>query len=358
MTTRSALEVLMELLWSPVLYLLALIPISILAYILILRRRRPFAVRYSSLSLIRAALPKQSQWKRHLPFALFLLALSSLIMAMARPVSTVTLPAANATIILAIDVSRSMCSTDIFPNRLESAKAAALEFIRAQDSNTQIGIVVFAGFAAIAQRPTTDRALLEATIQNIATARRTAIGEGILMSLNAISEIDDSVVSPYSSLEVTPLPEGVYVPAIIVLLTDGVTTTGIHPLEAARMAAARGVRVYTIGFGTTNNTSPMNCNPYASYSNPFDPFMGGGGGGGGNFRREIDEATLRQVADITGGSYHLAESAVELQEVFDKLPTQLFTVTETIEISVFFAAIAALFVVLAMVLSIVWNPLL
>lgn len=348
----------MELLWSPVLYLLALIPLLIFAYTLILRRRKPVAVRYSSLSLIRAAAPKQSQWKRHLPFALFLLAMSSLIMAMARPVSVVTLPASNATIILAIDVSRSMCSTDISPNRLESAKAAALEFIKGQNSDTQIGIVVFAGFAVIAQPPTTDRALLETTIQNITTARRTAIGEGILMSLDAIAEFDDSVVSPYSGVEVTPMPEGQYVPAIVVVLTDGVTTTGTHPLDAAQMAADRGVRVYTIGFGTVNNTAPMNCNPYSTYSNPFDPFFGGGGGGGGGFRREIDEETLKQVAGMTGGSYHLAESATELQEVFDSLPTQLFTVTETTEISVFFAAIAALFVLLAIVLSIIWNPLL
>ena len=348
----------MEFLWSPVLYLFALIPLSILFYILILRRRKPFAVRFSSLSLIRDAKPKQTQWKRHIPFALFLIAISSLIMAMARPVSVVTLPASNATIVLSIDVSRSMCSTDIFPNRLESAKSAALEFIKSQNADTQIGIVVFAGFAVIAQPPTTDRALLEATINTISTARRTAIGEGILMSLEAISEFDDSVVSPYSGIEITPVAEGEYIPAIVVLLTDGVNTTGIEPLEAAQMAADRGVRVYTIGFGTVNNDAPMNCNPYASYSDPFDPFFGGGGGGNGQFRREIDEATLKEVSNMTGGSYHLAESSTELQEVFDSLPTQLFTVTETTEVSVFFVAIAAMFVVLAVVLSIIWNPLL
>lgn len=348
----------MELLWSPVLYLFALIPVSILAYIVILRRRKPFSVRYSSLSLIRAAAPRQSQWKRHLPFVLFLLAMSSLIMSMARPVSVVTLPASNATIILSIDVSRSMCSTDIYPNRLESAKAAALEFIKSQDSDTQIGIVVFAGFAVIAQPPTTDRNLLEATIQNITTARRTAIGEGIIMSLEAISEFDDDVPSPYSGMEIIPLPEGQYVPAIVVLLTDGVATTGIDPLQAAQMAADRGVRVYTIGFGTVNNTAPMNCNPFASYSDPFDPFFGGGGGGGGQFRREIDEETLRRIASMTGGSYHLAESSAELQQVFDSLPTQLFTITETTEISVIFAAIAAILIVLAVLLSMIWNPLL
>lgn len=349
----------MELLWSPVLYLFALIPLSILIYVLVLRRRKPYAVRYSSLSLIRAAKPASSQWKRHLPFALFLLAMSSLIMAMTRPVTVLTLPASNATIILALDVSRSMCSTDIAPNRLESAKAAALDFIESQNSDTQIGIVVFAGFAVVAQPPTTDKDLLATTIENLTTARRTAIGEGILVSLDAIAEFDDTVVSPYSDATIVPVADGQYVPAIVVLLTDGVTTTGIDPLDAAQMAADRGVRVYTIGFGTVNNNSPMNCNPYAPFAEPFDPSFGfGGGGGGGNFRREIDEETLKQVSDMTGGSYYLAESSEQLQDVFDSLPTQLFTVTETTEISVFFAAFAALFIVLAILLSILWNPLL
>ncbi len=349
----------MELLWSPVLYLFALIPLSILVYVLVLRRRKPYAVRYSSLSLIRAAKPASSQWKRHLPFALFLLAMSSLIMAMTRPVTVLTLPASNATIILALDVSRSMCSTDIAPNRLESAKAAALDFIKSQNSDTQIGIVVFAGFAVVAQPPTTDKDLLATTIENLTTARRTAIGEGIIVSLDAIAEFDDSVVSPYSDATIEPVAEGQYVPAIVVLLTDGVTTTGIDPLDAAQMAADRGVRVYTIGFGTVNNNAPMNCNPYAPFAEQFDPSFGGfGGGGGGNFRREIDEETLKQVSGMTGGSYYLAESSEQLQDVFDSLPTQLFTVTETTEISVFFAAFAALFIVLAILLSILWNPLL
>lgn len=347
----------MELLWFPALYLFALIPILVLGYIILLRRRKPFAVRFSSLSLVREALPKRAAWKRHLPFALFLLAIASLLMAVTRPTRMVTLPSANSTIILAIDVSRSMCSTDIAPNRLESAKAAAMQFIEGQDSNTQIGIVVFAGFAAIAQPPTTDHALLAATIENIATARRTAIGEGILMSINAIAEIDDSVVSPYSSVPVVALPEGEYVPAIIVLLTDGVTTTGVDPIAAAQMAKDRGIRVYTIGFGTTNNTAPMNCNPFSEQPQIEEQF-GGSTFGGGGFRREIDEATLSQVAEMTGGDYHLAESSADLQKVFDSLPTQLFMVTETTEISAIFAAIGAFFAVLAILLSLRWNPLL
>jgi Ca-activated chloride channel family protein len=350
----------MDLLLPQSLYLLGWIPLLILAYIWILRRRKPVSVRFSSLSLLRDALPKQSQWKRHLPFALFLLALSSLTVAMARPVSTITVPASNATIILAIDVSRSMCSTDIEPNRLEAAKAAALEFVKLQDANTQIGIVAFAGYAVVVQSPTTDKALLETAIKNLTTARRTAIGEGILMSLDAISEIDDSVPSPYSGVEPAPLAEGEYVPAIVVLLTDGVTTTGTHPLIAANMAAERGVRVFTIGFGTVNNTSPMDCSvssPYFQFGDQFSgPFFGGGGGGG--FRRELDEATLKAVAEMTGGSYHLAESSEELRKVYENLPVQLITVTETTEVAVMFAAIAAALVTLAIALALIWNPLL
>ena len=341
----------MELLWPGFLYLLALIPALIIAYIWILRRRKPFAVRYSSLSLVRTALGKQSHWRRHIPFALFLLAMSSLIMAVSRPVSTITVPASNATVILAVDVSRSMCSTDILPNRLEAAKAAALWFVEEQDGNTQIGVVAFAGFAVLVQEPTRDQALLVAAIKNLTTARRTAIGEGILMSLDAISEIDDSITSPYSGIKTEPLPAGEYAPAIIVVLTDGVSTTGTHPLLAAQLSVDRGVRVYTIGFGTDHNTSIPNCGFQSN-----DQFQFGGGGGGGP-RREIDEETLKQVADMTGGSYHLAASSSELQDVFQSLPTQLMTVTETTEISVMFVVIGAMLITLAMVLSIIWHPL-
>lgn len=345
----------MELLWPRFLYLLGLIPILIITYIWILRRRKPFAVRYSSLSLVRAALPQQSLWRRHIPFALFLLAISTLIMAASRPVSTVTVPASNATIILAIDVSRSMCSTDILPSRLEAAKAAALQFVEDQDGNTQIGVVAFAGFAVLVQPPTRDQDLLVAAIKNLTTARRTAIGEGILMSLDAISEIDDSITSPYSGIETEPLPEGQFAPAIIVVLTDGVSTTGIHPLLAAQLSVDRGVRVYTIGFGTDHNTSIPNCGFQSNDQFGGNQFFGGGGGGGP--RREIDEETLKQIADMTGGSYHLAASANELQDVFQNLPTQLMTVTETTEISVMFVVIGALLVTLAIALSIIWHPL-
>ena len=349
----------MELLWPGFLYLLALIPLLVLVYIFILRRRRPYAVRFSSLSLVREAVGKQSQVRRHLPFVLFLLAMSSLVVAMGRPISTVTLPAANATIILSIDVSRSMCSTDISPNRLEAAKSAALDFIEAQEANVQIGVVAFAGYAVVIQEPTTDRNLLENAVQNLTTARRTAIGSGLLTSLEALSEIDDSIPSPFSGVEPEPMPEGEYAPYMVVLLTDGVNTTGPEPLFAAEYAKTRGIRVYTIGFGTDQNESPMNCGGFQGGPNDFGQFFFGGvgGGGGGNFRRGIDEETLKQVAAMTGGAYFAASSTGELEDVFRNLPVQLMTVTEITEISVIFAALGAVFVLLAIILSMIWHPI-
>lgn len=172
----------MSFLWPGLLWLLGLIPLLAAAYIWMLRRRRRFVVRYASLSLVRAALPRHSRLRRHLPFALFLLALAGLVIALARPVTIVSVPTGRATIMLAMDVSGSMCSTDISPNRLEAAQLAAISFIESQRSNTQIGIVAFAGFAELIMPPTTDQAVLEEAIVSLTTGRWTA-----LLALLAIS---------------------------------------------------------------------------------------------------------------------------------------------------------------------------
>ncbi len=362
----------MDLLWPEFLLLLGLIPLMVGVYIWMLRRRRRFAVRYSSLTLVREALPHQSRLRRHLPFALFLLALASLVIALGRPVAIVSVPTGQTTIILAIDVSRSMCSTDIPPSRLEAAEAAALSFIERQQSTTQMGIVAFAGFAELIQPPTTDQEVLQAAIESLATGRRTAIGSGILKSLDAIAEIDKtvapSVTDTSSRVKPTPVPKGAYAPDIIVLLTDGVSNAGPLPLDAAQQAADRGVRVYPIGFGTANGSIPS-CGLQFQGREPFggDPFGGGNpfgggqgfGGGGqfGGFRRGIDEATLKQIAEMTGGTYYAAESAGELQNVFQNLPTYLITKHETTEISVVFTALGALLAALAVALSLIWHPL-
>ena len=355
----------MDFLWPWLLLLLAIVPLVVAAYVWMLRRRRRFTVRYSSLSLVRAALPRTSRWRRHLPFALFLLALTSLVFALGRPVAIASVPAGTTTIILALDVSRSMCSTDVPPNRMVAAQEAALSFIRRQPPSTQIGIVAFAGFAAMLQAPTTDQEVLEDVIQSLTTERRTAVGSGILKAIDAIAEIDPgvapSVTNPESGPVVTPVPNGAYVPAIIVVLTDGASNRGPLPVEAAQQAVDRGVRVYTIGYGTANGGT-MNCGAQFGREDPFGGSSGmfmepSFGGGGGNFRRGIDEETLIEVADMTGGEYYSAESAEELQQIFEELPLSLIMRHEVTEVSVAFAALGALFATIAVVLSMLWNPL-
>ncbi len=348
----------MDLLWPGFLVLLGLIPLLIVAYIWVLRRRRRFAVRYSSLALLRAALPHQSRLRRHLPFALFLVAVASLVIALGRPVSIVAVPTDQTTIILAIDVSRSMCSTDIQPNRILAAEAAAISFIQRQKSSTQIGIVAFSSFAELIRPPTTDGDSLRAAVESLTTGFRTAIGSGILKSIDAIAEVDKnvapSVTDTSSGIKPTPVPKGAYAPDIIVLLTDGASNTGPLPLDAAKQAADRGIRVYTIGFGTARGGEMPNC---GQQFQGREQFNGGLGFGGGGFRRGIDETTLKRIADLTGGAYYSAESAGELQDAFQNLPTYLIVKHEVAEVSVAFTAIGALLAATAIVLSMMWRRL-
>jgi Ca-activated chloride channel family protein len=358
----------MAFLWAPLLLLLGLLPLLVVLYILGQRRRRPASVRYSSLVLIRAALPRSSFLRRHLPFALFALALAGLGLALARPVVIASVPTNQTTIVLAIDVSRSMCSTDIEPSRIEAAEAAAIQFIEGQGSSTQIAIVAFSGFAAIVQAPTNDRQLLTDAVHSLTTGRRTAVGSGILAAIDAIAEIDPAVARSITDatpgVAPVPVPKGAYAPEIIVLLTDGASNFGPLPLDAAQQAADRGLRVYTIGFGTADPAAQdPNCAPDLIGREP--PLGGGGfggggfggGGGQGGFRRGIDEDTLKQVADLTGGVYYPAESAQQLEGVFAGLPTNLITKHQVLEVGVGFVAVSALFASLAMLLGRAWRPL-
>jgi Ca-activated chloride channel family protein len=360
----------MELLWPGFLALFGLIPLLIAAYVWVLRRRRKFVVRFSSLSLVREAAQKQSKWRRHVPVGLFLLGISSLVAALTRPVAIVSIPTNETTIILAMDVSRSMCSTDIQPNRLRAAQDAALTFIENQKAGTHFGIVAFAGFAELIQPPTTDQNMLRNAVNSLITGRRTAIGASILKSIDAIAEVDEGVAPSTKAGEAGPPPviKGTFAPEIIVLLTDGASNAGPLPIEAAQQAADRGIRVYTIGFGTERGGERPNCNasligrePEAggmpAGGRPSEQMGGFGGGFGGGFRRGIDEATLKKVAEITDAEYYSAESASQLVEVFEQLPTNLIVRTETTEISFIFAAAGALLAALAVVLSLLWNPL-
>jgi Ca-activated chloride channel family protein len=256
--------------WPFVLLSLLAVPVLVAVYVRQQRRRRRQAVRHSSVALIKAAGPRRRAWRRHVPFALVLGALAVLGVGAARPQVSTEVPISRSAIILALDVSGSMCSTDVPPNRLSAAQAAVRDFVQAQDTSTSIGLVLFSGFAQVAVAPSTDRAPVLRAIDGLTTGRGTTIGAAILKSVDAIAEINPAVQpsdpgtaggveAPRSGAAPAPAPPprapGTYAPEIVVLLTDGANTTGIEPVPAAEIAAERGVRVYPIGFGTQNPTS-------------------------------------------------------------------------------------------------------
>jgi Ca-activated chloride channel family protein len=342
------------------LLLLLLVPLLLGAYLWQLRRKRKHALRYSSVALIKAALPRRPSWHRHVPVALFLASLAALALATARPQMSIEVPLGRTSIILALDVSRSMCATDVEPNRLAIAQEAARTFVEDQVAGTRIGIVAFAGFAELIVPPTTNKDDLTDAIDNLTTSRGTVIGAATMKAVDAIAAVNPDVppigADAVASGGVAP---GEYVPDIVVLLTDGANTRGIEPVEAAQHAADRGVRVYTIGFGTTNPTAMVCTREQLGADVLFEGGFSGGGGGGppGNFRQflVIDEPTLRSVADLTGGAFYRAEDANQLREVFAGLPNQIELQQQDREITVGFAIGAAVLIAAAMVLALRWR---
>jgi Ca-activated chloride channel family protein len=336
--------------WPLALLSLLVLPLLVAAYVRQIRRRRRRAVRYSSVALIRAAGPPRSAWRRHVAFALLLGALAALGVAAARPHLRATVPVSGSAVILALDVSGSMCATDVEPNRLTAAQAAMRTFVEDQDSATSVGLVLFSGFAQVAVAPTTDREPLLRAIDGLTTARGTAIGSAILKSVDAIAEIDPEV-SPASVGGAAPArPPGTFAPEIVVLLTDGANTRGVEPVAAARTAADRGIRVYPIGFGTRTPTSLV-CTAAQLGGRGVDGFGGGAAGRGGGGRNFLvaDDETLREVATLTGGEYFAADDADRLQDVLEDLPSRVATQTRDVEVSVGLVGLAV-----ALLLSSVW----
>ena len=367
----------MGLLWPVYLLALAVIPLLVLAYVLVLRRRRRFAVHYSSLSLIRQAMPGSFRWRRHVPFALMALAIALLVVGLSRPFANVTVASSRTTVMLALDVSLSMCADDVDPNRLTIAQEATETFIDSQEPGTRVGIVAFAGFAQLIAPPTTDREALREAVANLTTARATAVGSAIARSLDALAEVNPDIEP--ASVYVSPRQEGAAAagldeglqPDLIVLLTDGASNRGVSPVAAARAARDRGVRVYTIGFGT-EDPAVLRCTDEQLGDDPFNRRIGQGGFGSfgrrsfggfgrggfapGNFLR-LDEPTLTRVAEITDAEYYLAESADELLEVFSTIPVQIEKKKVRMEVSALLTAVGGLLALAAFALGLRWSPL-
>jgi len=337
----------MTFLWPEALWLMLALPLLLLAYIWVLRRRKKQAVRYASLSMVREAMGA-SRIKRHIPPFFFFLALAAMIFAIARPQATVTLPTQHETVILAMDISGSMRATDVEPNRLVAAQNAAKEFIADQPEHVRIGVVAFAGTATVAQAPTRNREDLLAAIDRFQLQRATAIGSGIIVSLAALfpdqgmdvgeltcgAERRGGKPDKAGPPAVKPVPPGSYASGVIILLTDGQRTTGPDSILAAKMAAERGVRVYTVGVGT-----------------PEGKIIGFEGW---SMRVRLDEETLKQIANITQGEYFYAGNAVDLKKVYQTLNAKLVMERKKTEVTALFAALAALLALVSAALSLAW----
>jgi Ca-activated chloride channel family protein len=337
--------------WPWALLSLLIIPIVVGVIWLVRRRRRRAAVRVTSIALVRAALPPRTRWTRLIPTLLLLLGFATLGVGAARPQTTVPVPSNSTTIMLAMDVSGSMCSTDVEPNRLTVAQKAAVSFIESQDGQTKIGLVAFAGVAGLQVPPTTDKDALIEAINNFTTARGTAIGSAILTSIDSIAAINPTVAP--SGVDAESAQRSGYAADVIVVLTDGANTQGVEPATAAESAAVRGLRVFTIGFGTTT-PSRMACTGRQAGGWAGGP-GGGFGGGGGRNPRVMDEGTLQAIAEITGGQYYKAESADQLQGALDDLPSQVAVVRKHVDIASWFAGAGGLLVAVAVGLSLWWN---
>jgi Ca-activated chloride channel family protein len=364
--------------WPFALFFGLSVPLVLGAYLLAMHRRRRRAVTYSSLALLRTALPRRSRWTRHLPVALLVAGLALLTVAAARPQITSEVPVGRTSIILALDESGSMCSTDVQPNRLGAAQKAAHDFVDAEPGGVRIGLVIFSGFAEIAVAPTSDRGSLNQAINNLSAGGGTAIGAAILKSLDAIAEIDPSVKPVGNALSNTDTaPSGTgspsgsgggsaarpgvdgYVPDVVVLLTDGSNTQGISPLSAVPYAVARRVRIFTIGLGTSQ-PAPLICSAAQRGGNTGSGFAFGGGGGRsfgpGPSALVADLPTLQAVSQRTGGTSYNAQDASDLNRVFATLPRDIGVQKERREVSVIFAAIGALLALAAFGASIRWSP--
>jgi Ca-activated chloride channel family protein len=338
--------------WPWALVSLLIIPIVAGIIWLLRRRRRRAAVRVTSIALVRAALPPRTRWIRLIPTLLLLLGFATLGVGAARPQASVPVPSNSTTIMLAMDVSGSMCSTDVEPNRLTVAQKAAVAFIESQDGETKIGLVAFAGVAGLQVPPTTDKDALIEAINNFTTARATAIGSAILTSIDGIAAINPTVAP--TGVDAESARRSGYASDVIVVLTDGANTQGVEPATAAEAAAVRGVRVFTIGFGTTT-PSRMACTGKQAGSWAGGGTGGGFGRSGGRSPRIIDEPNLQSIAEVTGGQYYKAESADQLQEALGDLPSRVTVVRKHVDIASWFAGAGGLLVAVAVGLSLWWN---
>ncbi|HET7089029.1 MAG TPA: VWA domain-containing protein [Anaerolineae bacterium] len=331
----------MSFIWPETLFLLLVIPLFVVLYIRMQQRRRRIAASYGRLGLVQEAAGRGLGLRRHIAPALFLLALTILIVALARPQTVVSLPRIEGTVILAFDVSGSMAADDLKPTRMEAAKAAAREFVQRQPLGVQIGVVAFSESGFAVQAPTNDQETILASINRLKPERGTSIGQGILASLKTISVVDVEQapplagnVTPAPTPTPTPVPEGTYTSAVVVLLSDGENNASPDPLASAQAAADRGVRIYAVGIGSAAGTT-LHVNGFTVHT-------------------RLDEAMLRQISQLTDGAYYNAENEQDLREIYENINLQLVVKSDEMEVTSILAGAGILVLLIGGALSLVW----
>lgn len=347
----------MTFLWLHALWLLLVLPGLTGVYFVLLHRRNP-ALRYPTLSQIGAAMTPASRLRRHLPALLLMMSLVASVIAVARPTTVLTLPSEQRTIVLAIDVSLSMAVEDVRPSRIAAAKAAATSFANSLPRDVKLGVIAFAGDADLVQTPTLDHGVAIAAIEDLQLRPGTALGSGVIGSLLTLfpdsgiggnydifgmgrsplppepsgGDALHEVARPY-----TAVPAGSYTAAAIILLTDGRSTTGPLPSTAAKLAAQRGVRVYTVGFGQPHTTHVEMEGQTVDVS--------------------FDADTLERIASATGAEYFHASTAEELNTVYRRLNGRIAMERQETEVTALLAALAALLLAAAALSAAWFGPL-
>lgn len=326
----------MTFIWPSMLILLLLVPLFVVLYRRAQQRRRRIATSYGGFGLMQAAAGGRLGARRHIPPALFLLGLTILLVALARPQAVVSLPRIEGTVILAFDVSGSMAADDLKPTRMEAAKAAAREFVERQPRSVQVGVVAFSDNGLAVQPPTNDQVAILAAINRLSPQRGTSLGQGMITAIKAIEALSQPADRLYSTLTPTPsaAPPPINTSATIVMLTDGENNQSPDPLAVAQAAAERGVRIYTIGVGSAAGTT-LRANGFTVHT-------------------QLDQQLLQQIAQLTEGAYYNAESQDDLRAIYDTLDLQLVVRPEPLEVTALFAGAGLLALLIGGICSMLW----
>jgi len=343
--------------WQYALWLLLVLPLLPGAYILSLRRKHD-ALRRAGVALETETTTPAARLRAHAPALIFTAGLAALLLSIARPVVVITSPAREGTVVLLIDVSLSMAATDVLPNRLETARAAAVEFVKAQPEGIRIGVVAFGGHADVVQLPTTNRGDVLKALESLELQRFTAIGNGLMGALLTLVptidiggeydifgagrtpiEGDGSSLRPIPTKTgalLKPVAPGSRLSTAVILISDGRGTMGVPPQKAAKLAADLGIRVYTIGVGTL----------YGGVANVE---------GWPPIHADFDEDILKEIADVTAGEYFLARTGEKVRKIYEKLVPRVVFEKKEMEITAVVTAIGVLLTLASAGLSLAWS---